>query len=398
MHALQKIGFWFSLPAIMTSGTYALVMLGILAPNLIEEFSIHRWQVGLLSSISSLLGGLCSPYAGRWTDRIGPRRAALISILVGTAAILLTAGAFSYLFLFVPAAVSALSNAAVNPSTNKLIAEHSPSGHQGVITGLKQSGVQLGAVISGLVLPPAMMAWGWRWAVTACTLFPLLTLAVSWASIPADRPRDGAPAGGLFPSGSGAPPLVKRLAVYAFLLGMGTTSIMTYLPLYTEEELAFSATFAGAAMAILGACGMASRILSAAAAERFHNPRRMLMILPGLAVASGLLLAGAPALGGSLGGYAILSAAALAGLGAVAWNAVAMLTVIQVMPMARAGQGTGLVLLGFLCGLGAGAPLFGLSVDILGSYLPGWLTVTGLYAAGGLLMTAGGAEAEGESG
>ncbi len=389
MPTLQKIGFWFSLPAIMTSGTYALVMLGILAPNLIEEFSIHRWQVGLLSSVSSLLGGLCSPYAGRWTDRIGPRRAALISILVGAAAILLTAGAFSYLFLFVPAAVSALSNAAVNPSTNKLIAEHSPSGHQGVITGLKQSGVQLGAVISGLVLPPAMMAWGWRWAVTACTLFPLLTLAVGLASIPADRPRDGAPAGGYFPSGGGAPPLVKRLAVYAFLLGMGTTSIMTYLPLYTEEELSFSATFAGAAMAILGACGMASRILSSAAAEHFHNPRRMLMILPGLAVASGLLLAGAPA----LGGYAILSAAALAGLGAVAWNAVAMLTVIQVMPIARAGQGTGLVLLGFLCGLGAGAPLFGLSVDILGSYLPGWLTVTGLYAAGGVLMMTSGAAA-----
>lgn len=387
MPVLQKIGFWFSLPAIMTSGTYALVMLGILAPNLIEEFSIHRWQVGMLSSIASLLGGLCSPWAGRWTDRIGPRRAALISILVGAAAILLTAGAFSYLFLFVPAAVSALSNAAVNPSTNKLIAEHSPADYQGVITGLKQSGVQLGAVISGLVLPPAMMAWGWRWAVTACTLFPLLTLAVSLASIPADRPRRASPSGPSSPSGGGTPPLVKRLAVYAFLLGMGTVSIMTYLPLYTEEELGFSATFAGAAMAVLGACGMVSRVLSSAAAERFHNPRSMLMILPGLAVASGLLLAGAPALGGY---FVIPAAAALAGVGAVAWNAVAMLTVIQVMPVARAGVGTGWVMLGFLCGLGAGAPLFGLSVDILGSYLPGWLTVTGLYASGGLLMMFGG--------
>lgn len=385
--SLKKFGFWFSLPAIMTSGTYALVMLGILAPNLIEEFSIHRWQVGLLSSVSSLMGGLCSPWAGRWTDRIGPRRAALISILVGASAILLTAGAFSYLFLFVPAAVSALSNAVVNPSTNKLISEHSSFGHQGVITGLKQSGVQFGAVISGLVLPPAMMAWGWRWAVTACTLFPLLTLAVGLACIPPDREREAAPAGERPASGDGLPPLVKLLAAYAFLLGMGTTSIMTYLPLYAEEELSFSATFAGAAMAVLGVCGMSSRILSSVAAERYLSPRSMLILLPGLAVAGGLLLAAAPALGAT----AIMTASALAGLGAVAWNAVAMLTVIQVMPSARAGQGTGLVLLGFLCGLGVGAPLFGLSVDVWGSYLPGWLTVTGLYAAGGALVLFGAA-------
>ena len=53
-----------------------------------------------------------------------------------------------------------------------------------------------------------------------------------------------------------------------------------------------------------------------------------------------------------------------------------MLAVISIAPLAAAGRASGRVQLGFLGGLGIGAPIFGLSVDLTGSYLPGWTALT----------------------
>ena len=72
-------------------------------------------------------------------------------------------------------------------------------------------------------------------------------------------------------------------------------------------------------------------------------------------------------------------AAALAGLSASSWNAVGMLAVIGAVPTRLAGRGSGIVLLGFLMGLGIGAPTFGYSVDRLGTYTPGWIGIAVVF-------------------
>ena len=43
------------------------------------------------------------------------------------------------------------------------------------------------------------------------------------------------------------------------------------------------------------------------------------------------------------------------------------------------------MLLGFLLGVGTGAPLMGLSVDRLGVYWPGWFFVAFLFATAGVI-------------
>ena len=45
--------------------------------------------------------------------------------------------------------------------------------------------------------------------------------------------------------------------------------------------------------------------------------------------------------------------------------------------------------LGFLTGLGLGAPPVGLSVDRLGVYTPGWLAITVLFGFGFWVMQTG---------
>jgi MFS family permease len=58
-----------------------------------------------------------------------------------------------------------------------------------------------------------------------------------------------------------------------------------------------------------------------------------------------------------------------------------VLAVMDIAPERSVGRGTGWVLLGFLLGLALGPPLMGYSVDILGTYTPGWV-VTGVLLLG----------------
>jgi predicted MFS family arabinose efflux permease len=57
-----------------------------------------------------------------------------------------------------------------------------------------------------------------------------------------------------------------------------------------------------------------------------------------------------------------------------------MLAVMDYSAPQLVGRGTGLAMLGFLTGVGLGAPLMGLSVDYLGVYTPGWLVLATLFA------------------
>ena len=58
-----------------------------------------------------------------------------------------------------------------------------------------------------------------------------------------------------------------------------------------------------------------------------------------------------------------------------------MLAVMDFTPSTLVGRGTGLVLLGFLFGLAVGAPILGYSVDLTGSYVPGWIGAAALLGA-----------------
>jgi MFS family permease len=88
---------------------------------------------------------------------------------------------------------------------------------------------------------------------------------------------------------------------------------------------------------------------------------------------------------GVLSDWVLILAALLLGAGVVAWNAVGMLAVMDFSPHHLVGRSTGLVLMGFLLGLAVGAPLMGLSVDLLESYAPGWFGVAGLLIAAAIV-------------
>ena len=369
---IGRISFPTVLATAMGAGTFSLVVFAVLASNLIEEFGAQRWQIGALVTATTLIGAVISPAVGGVTDRIGARNATLITLFVSAAGLAGIALSPVFAVLVVAALIGGVGQAIANPATNKLISLHAPVGRRGVITGIKQSGVQFGTFLGGLTLPALAVALGWRWAVAAFAAVFALGAALALTVLPEDPDR-----GTEVVSESGElPPIIWKLAIYGFMLGAAGTAIFTYLPLFAEESLGFSKSAAGFTVAFTGFVGIAGRIGWGRIAEHRLGSLPALRIIAVLsAVAAALLIAS------TVVTPLVWVAAVVTGLSASSWNAVGMLAVITTLPTSSAGRGSGVVLLGFLFGLAVGAPAFGYSVDRLGSYIPGWIGIGVVFLA-----------------
>lgn len=362
----------------MGASTFSLVVFAVLAIDLIEEFELDRWQIGALVTATAISGAVISPMVGTLTDRIGARNATVATLLVSGGALVAIAVAPVFAVLAVFALIGGVGQSIANPATNKLISMHTAFGSRGFITGIKQSGVQFGTFIGGLLLPAIAISYGWRWAVVVFGIASVVGGVMAMAGLPADTPNEPRVGSALDES---LPRLIPALAWYGFLLGFGGTAIFTYLPLYAQETLEFSKQTAGYLVAFLGSVGVIGRIGWGHMSERRLGAIRSLEVIAVMAFVSPIILIVA-----QFAPWLAWIAAVTTGLSASAWNAVGMLAIIQSVPTRLAGRGSGVVLFGFLMGLGLGAPSFGYSVDRFGTYVPGWVAAAVVFASS-LLVT-----------
>ena len=362
----------------MGVATFGQSAFGVLASDLIEDFEVERWQIGILVSAMGFTGAAVSPIFGRVTDRIGSVRSTTGVLILAMASMTLVLSAPTYLALFAGALTFGFPNGWSNPATNALIVDNVPAGARGVVTGFKQSGVQIGAFLGGILIPLISSVSNWRFALASFLVLPVAGLIGMWR-----RPsvkRSAAARGSIR---TPVPRSVKWIAVYGTVTGLGVSSIVTFLPLFAEEDQGWSTAQAGLLIAGVGLVAVIARITWGSASERWLGHGRTLRLLAVLSTLSAALLALASA--GAAPSWVVVPAALLFGAGASAWNAVGMLAVMDYSSTDLVGRGTGLAMLGFLTGIGLGAPLMGLSVDRLGVYTPGWLALAALFAVSALV-------------
>ena len=355
---------------------------GALGPFLVDDFGLSRSRLGLLTTLFFAVGGILSLVAGPMVDRFGGRTVMLGSFVVIGLALIAMAGAPTYTLLLVCAAFGGGSIAAANPTTNKLVAVHVPPGQRGVIMGVKQSGVQIGAFAAGAVLAP-LAAWlGWRGALLLTATAPLVGVLSTLVVVPPDRiePHSSESAAERRAPMSSA---VWWLTAYAFLMGSGVSAVTAYLPLYAVERLDFSFQTAGAVAAVIGLVGIAGRIAWGFVSERRSGFVMPLLVMAVGAVASVLLLMAA-----ERSSVLIWLGALLLGATAVTWNAVGMLAVIATTGSAAAGRASGYVLFGFYWGFVVSPLLFGTIVDNTERYEVAWSVVAAIFVLAAVVIGA----------
>jgi len=358
----------------MVSTAFHVFVISVLASVLIDDFGLSRFELGLIGSLNTAVGALTAPVTGRITDRIGARRSSVVAQLICGFGFALMAIADSVAMLIVSAAILGVPQGWGNPTTNALIAERVPAGRRGTVTGIKQSGVQLGIFLAGVTLPAMSDVVGWRgamWIYAAVfTGFALIPLVLPRHGSLDDEPTGAAPVAGT----SVALPhydmrAVWLIALYAFLMGTGGGAIGRFLALFAEEEAGLSNAAAGLVLGLSGLVGIGTRVTAGRLAEHRVAPLPMLAVLAGVGVVVSLLLTVTL----SVGAWLLWPIAVLFAVGYAAWNAVAMLAIIVGVDRSHAGRASGAVMVGFLGGLAVGSPIAGLVIDATESYQPVWI-------------------------
>ena len=348
----------------MAMSTLAFFALAVAASELQAEFGISKFQLGLIGAVNTGIGAVLAPAAGRISDRIGGRNSvAGVLIFSGFSAFLL-AIAPNYPLLLAASAVGGIAQGWGNPATNKAIGVAVEEAKRGVVTGIKQSGVQAAVVVAGVTVPLMSASFGWRSAMwlTAGLSFALL-LTIQLVPPKADPgPQDASQAGATSP----LPMWVTQVAIFGFLLGTVGGGFGRFLPLFAEEAVGFSVERAGQVFALQGLVAVPARLTAGIALDRGASPQKMMMIMAALGAGALLIVTAASSGRPSL----LWIGTTLAGLTIGTWNTAANVSMIALKE--NAGRATGRLMLGFLFGLTVGGPAVGWSIDQFG-YTPAWL-------------------------
>ncbi|MEU9710973.1 MFS transporter [Streptomyces sp. NPDC047967] len=341
-----------------------LFLLGALGPRLVEDLGVSPTVLGLTTTLGFGTAAFLSPVAGRIVDRTGPRRSLVLLLVVSAVALTLIGAAPGAGLLLGAVVLGGIPQALANPATNKAVLATVVPERRGAVTGMKQSGVQLGAFAAGLPLAGLAAGLGWRAAVWTAAGAALLAAAWAYRYLPADDVPPASPVGRLrAPEG-----MTAWLCGYSLFLGAGIASVNTYLALYGSGPLGLGPAVAAALVAVLGVTGIVGRLGWSRAAGPGRAERLPTLLACG-AVGAALLIGSA-----RWAAPLVWAGAVAVGVFAVSANAVSMVLVMQRAKQGRAGQDSALVAAGFFAGFAIGPAAFAPFAET-GHYGWGWLLV-----------------------
>jgi ACS family hexuronate transporter-like MFS transporter len=198
--------------------------------------------------------------AGRLMDRLGARIGFAVAIVIwslaamahaeaevfgGIAAGILAIAGLTYSvsvagFIFARFALG-LGEAGNFPAAIKVVAEWFPKRERALATGLFNSGTNVGALITPLVVPFITITWGWYWAFVATGALGFLWLAWWWIAYRSPEHHPGVSASELAYIRSDPPEptvrvpwrtLLKHRQTWAFALGKFLTDPVWWLYLF----------------------------------------------------------------------------------------------------------------------------------------------------------------------
>lgn len=380
------------LPLALTLAVQALTSMAMIAPSVMApvvalELGVPPQGIGWFVALEYLLAMGSGLACGALIARYGPVRVCQFSVCLAAAG--LAAGSTAVLPLVVFAAgLIGSGYGLVNPVSSHILMRASPPRMRSLIFSIKQTGVPLGGALAGVLVPPLVLYFSWRWsaAVVALLCFSLALLTLPLSAAERRGAGSGASAGLLAPLGMVfANPLVLELGIVSLIFGTAQLALFTYFVSYLNLELGFGLVAAGLIYSSAHAAGIIGRIVWGALADRWLSPRRMLGLLGVLMAFSGAAVASFSA---DWPLPAVISASTLFGASAVGWNGVYLAEVARLAPPGQVGAITGGTQ--FLTFIGAltAPPLFGLVVGLAGGYGKAYLAFSLLPGLAGAYLLA----------
>lgn len=388
-------------------------VIGILKPTLQSEFGWTEIDYGDIVFAFQLAYAVGFLLAGRMMDWLGAKRGFAIAIVIWSVAAMAHAEAA----VFGPGAATVLALAGLTysgsvagfmvarlalgfgesgnfPAAIKVVAEWFPKRERALATGVFNSGTNVGALMTPLVVPWITITWGWYWAFVATGTLGFIWLVLWWRVYdrPEQHPRLGAAELAYIRSDPAEPQvkipwrtLLPHRQTWAFMIGKFLTDPIWWLYLFWIPDFLHRnhginlSTIGPPLVAIyliadIGSIG--GGWLSSALIKRgwsVNSGRKLAMLVCALAVVPMIFASGAHHLWLAV---ALISLAAAAHQG---WSANLFTTASDMFPRQAVGSIVGL---GGMAGAVGGmliAKLTGYLLEATGSYVPVFLIAAFAY-------------------
>jgi ACS family hexuronate transporter-like MFS transporter len=352
--------------------------IGTLAPFIKPDLELSSAQVGLLCSAITIGSTIAQIPAGIACDLYSPGRVMGLGLTLISGCAFAISTIHSYLGAFFFLVFLGLGVGCNQAPASKAIVLWFPSKGRATAMGVKQTGIAGGGILASVLLPAIAVAFGgWRASFQAAGLASLASAVVMFA-LYKGPPMDSRPSSSTYSFRREilSSLLLERdfilICMTGILLMIVQYSFSTYFILYTNVALGFAVDRSGLLLALAFAGGAMGRVgWSMLSDYVFGARRKVVLILIGILgafAASGFVLFkvwNVPVLV-----YVFTVLFGLVGLG---WNAVFLTIAAEFPGDGLAGTATGMVFLISNMGVIIGPPLFGLLIDLSGTYTLSWL-------------------------
>ena len=364
----------------------ALINLPVVAPVVAKAIGVSTNYLGayvalvyFAAMVATLLGGAA---VKRW-GAIRLSQAGLLSSAVGLSLCAIphpVAIAIGALFI-------GAGYGPITPASSHLLIKTTPPEKLSFVFSIKQTGVPLGGMIAGALVPSLDLAIGWQLAfVSAAVACALCAWAVQPLRAGLDDDRDPTVKPSILTSVVQPlrlifeHPSLRALSMTSFLFAVCQMSLMAYLVTFLFEDLGWSLVAAGVALTVAQAGGVIGRILWGYVADRWLSPTMMLIVIA-LMLTTGAV--GTALLRPESSPWILFPVLVIFGASAIGWNGVFLAEIARLAPAGQASVATGGTLCITFLGVVLGPPLFGVLAGILKSYGTSY-GVLGLF---GLIIT-----------
>ena len=365
----------------------SLLTLPSITPLIARLLDIPAAYVGTYVAIVYIGAMVSSLLSGSATRRYGAIRVSQAGLCACALGLALCA-VESIAAMAAGALLVGLGYGPITPASSHLLARTTPAHRMSFVFSVKQTGVPLGGVLAGLIVPGLAQWIGWQAAFLAVAAANLCC-AVAAQPLRATLDADRDPTRSLSAGNGLAGPLKlifsqRSLAVLAgvsFLFSITQLSLTSYLATFLHHDLHTELVAAGVILAVSQAAGVGGRLLWGYLSDHYFGAVRTLMGLSLLVAACALTMPWLQTLDSGVMTQVVLC---LFGGSAIGWNGVYLAEVARQAPAHQASMATAGTLAMTFLGVVVGPPVFGVVASLTGSYGTAYATL--LLPAGICLM------------
>jgi MFS family permease len=359
---------------VQSAASAAIIAPSVAAPALLTGLDAGTAVVGLYIATVYFAAMLSSLVGSALVRRWGPIRTSQAALLVGAAGLFLIAVPHPVIAC-VGAVLLGFGYGPITPASSEMLARTTPTSRLALVFSIKQTGVPLGGVLAGLIVPLVITLGDAVWSMVVMAVLCLVGIALAELLRRAlDAHRDpAAPMPTLARMTTPlrfvvAHPILRALALCSFVFSAVQVSLSAYLVSFLHDDLGWTLVAAGAASAISQTAAVGGRVAWGHMADRWRGGPRWTLF--GLALGMTAVGLAMPWLSAATSHVWVIVLLAFFGATAIGWNGVYLGTVARVVPHDQAAMATGGSLFFTFFGVVVGLPAFGLVSGLFGRIGP----------------------------